>query len=339
MIRRRRRPREIPFSLDSFLDLVANVVGIIIRLILIAWVGARTYTHLIPLPQEERAPATVASGEPIHDPLEGELARRRRELEAAQERLLQQLRLLPPVQDQQEAAGRGLALLAQQRGELDRERSSLAQAVAEQKQASQGFVPSMAQLRDRGKQLHDEIAALEKLPPLKQVLKYRAPISRPVHEEELHFECKGGRVSYVDFPGFVAEVNKQVQQRKQDIMQQGRIEGVTSPSGSFQAHYLLELNRLDGNRLESLCVIEPLAAVRGESLEASLAPGSEFRHVVEGVDARLTVITFWVYPDSFALYRRLRDSLYERDVEVACWPLRDGAHITFGSRGTKSRGQ
>lgn len=40
MIRRRRPPREVPFSLDCFLDVITNVVGIIIRLILVAWVGA-----------------------------------------------------------------------------------------------------------------------------------------------------------------------------------------------------------------------------------------------------------------------------------------------------------
>jgi len=43
-MRRRRRPdKEIHFSFDSFLDVVANVVGIIIKLILVAWVGSRTY--------------------------------------------------------------------------------------------------------------------------------------------------------------------------------------------------------------------------------------------------------------------------------------------------------
>ncbi len=46
MIRRRRRVREIPFSFDSFLDIVANVVGVIIRLILVVWVGARSYSSL-----------------------------------------------------------------------------------------------------------------------------------------------------------------------------------------------------------------------------------------------------------------------------------------------------
>ena len=35
----RRPQREIAFSFDSFLDVVANVVGIILRLILVAWVG------------------------------------------------------------------------------------------------------------------------------------------------------------------------------------------------------------------------------------------------------------------------------------------------------------
>src|SRR4051812_49375132 len=43
MIRRRRPSRDIPFSFDSFLDVVANVVGIILRLIIVAWVGARSY--------------------------------------------------------------------------------------------------------------------------------------------------------------------------------------------------------------------------------------------------------------------------------------------------------
>src|SRR5215472_5516035 len=61
MYRRRRRPeKEIHFSFDSFLDLVANVVGIIIRLILVAWVGARTYTGVFHPPAGARASATSA---------------------------------------------------------------------------------------------------------------------------------------------------------------------------------------------------------------------------------------------------------------------------------------
>src|ERR1700738_3214158 len=93
--RRRRGAREIAFSFDSFLDVVANVVGIIIRLILVAWVGARSYSSLNRGPRQVgAAPAAGRPREgqpPPPDPLEAELARHQAELERAQARLLAQL--------------------------------------------------------------------------------------------------------------------------------------------------------------------------------------------------------------------------------------------------------
>src|SRR5215468_6605951 len=95
MIRRRRRAREIPFSFDSFLDVVANVVGIIIRLILVVWVGARSYTgiHELMAPPEPAAVAEADAGEPSDepDPLTGELAEERKRLAEAEAALREQL--------------------------------------------------------------------------------------------------------------------------------------------------------------------------------------------------------------------------------------------------------
>src|SRR5271154_3166887 len=98
MIRRRRSSREIPFSFDSFLDVVANVVGIVIRLILVAWVGARSYSAVVAIhrPQNDKAIKAPATEE-VHDPLQEELARHRQELAALQERMLEQLRQLDDV--------------------------------------------------------------------------------------------------------------------------------------------------------------------------------------------------------------------------------------------------
>src|SRR5438105_11737817 len=99
MIRRRFRQRDIAFSFDSFLDIVANVVGIIIRLILIVWVGARSYSSLQtavkPVP---RAAKSIPSIDEPDDPLKAELARHARDLVRAQERLLAELRRLQQVQ-------------------------------------------------------------------------------------------------------------------------------------------------------------------------------------------------------------------------------------------------
>src|SRR6516165_8263889 len=97
MIRRRRRRREIAFSFDSFLDVVANVVGIILRLILVAWVGARAYKGPPPEPPpavedvRESVEAVAPLPDPV-DPLAAEMERQRRELAAARAALLEQLR-------------------------------------------------------------------------------------------------------------------------------------------------------------------------------------------------------------------------------------------------------
>src|SRR5208337_4880710 len=94
MIRRRRPTREIPFSFDSFLDVVANVVGIILRLILVAWVGARSYKGP-PLPPAPPSPAPLTAlpdipslPAPPPDAISAEVDRERRELERTQAELL-----------------------------------------------------------------------------------------------------------------------------------------------------------------------------------------------------------------------------------------------------------
>src|SRR5215470_18011991 len=130
MIRRRRRAREIPFSFDSFLDVVANVVGIIIRLILVVWVGARTYTGLQTSPSA--SPAEVLSQE-SSDPLVDELEQRRRELALVQNRLSDQLRLLDETRGKE-------AIPAEEWTALDVRRSKLeaAQATLDGESAKHG---------------------------------------------------------------------------------------------------------------------------------------------------------------------------------------------------------
>ena len=82
-----------------------------------------------------------------------------------------------------------------------------------------------------------------------------------------------------------------------------------------------------------------MTAPRGETLQTALVDGSEFRQIVDGLDPERTAVTFWVYPDSFELFRRLRDILYQRDIIVAGRPLPDGIPIASSRRGSISRGQ
>src|SRR5919197_2081687 len=87
MIRRRRPAREVAFSFDSFLDVVTNVVGIILRLILVAWVGARSYKAAVPAPAPPPAAERPAPLPEPTDPLAAVIERRRADLAAERARL------------------------------------------------------------------------------------------------------------------------------------------------------------------------------------------------------------------------------------------------------------
>src|SRR5262249_13454036 len=133
-----------------------------------------------------------------------------------------------------------------------------------------------------------------------------------------------------------------------------QVQDVTRAVGSFRLHYAVARDR---ELLDSLggaapppssggyryglseWQVEPVAAMRGETLAAALAAGSEFRQIVDGIDPQETAVTFWVYPDSFEVFRRLRDALYARDIVVAGRPLPEGVPIASSRRGTLSRGQ
>src|SRR5438552_3239748 len=119
MYRRRRPTREIAFSFDSFLDMVANVVGVIIRLILVVWVGARSYTGLVTPPPEEPPAAETSADDgsdvvalPTEPPLEEQLRPHQQELARLQQQLLDQLRDLQQTRDQSTSTDQDLAVLA-----------------------------------------------------------------------------------------------------------------------------------------------------------------------------------------------------------------------------------
>jgi hypothetical protein len=353
MFRRRpRRPREIAFSLDSFLDLVANVVGIIIRLILVAWVGARSYQAVIATPLPATRPPAPAAKETA-DTARRALDQNRKELQDTQDRLLAQLRQLEQVHSENEQAGKQLALLGTRQAELEKEQGALDRAATNQTRSTLAVAASLEDLRKRRERLDQDIKALEKLPSAKRVLRYRTPVSRPVHTDEYHFECRDGRVAFVDVAAFLAEIRETFRERGKELRTQWQVQAVTAPVGPFRLRYVVERERglVDGvgsglpnpdsnfRYTVSAWTVEPLAVQRGEAGDAAMSPSSAFRQIVDTLDPDLAVVTFWVYPDSFPLYRRLRDYLYERGIEVAGRPLPIGYSIASSRHGSVSRGQ
>lgn len=352
MMRRRRRPREIPFSFDSFLDVVANVVGIIIRLILVVWVGARSYSSIQALAKPAKPTVAVSAGTTVpEDPLQQELARHRQELAAVEARLLEQLRQLDLTKETERKAEGDLTTLLVRRDELEKEQLGTEQAKAEREQSGPYAALSLDELRQRQAKVLEEIRAVEKLPAAKKVLRYRTPVSQPVHTEEFFFECRQGRVTFIDVASLLEEVRQSMEGKTDQLRRQWQVADTTPPVGAFRLRFTIEreraaLDNVFASPLESggfryglsEWVVEPVTADRGETIEQALAEGSKFRRLADTLDAQ-AVVTFWIYPDSFAIYRKLRDYLYDRDVSVAGRPLPEGVPIACTRKGSASRAQ
>jgi hypothetical protein len=356
MIRRRRTQREIPFSFDSFLDVVANVVGIILRLILVAWVGARSY-HSDPVsvspPVVQQTTADAGDSSLPHDPLADEIEQRRRELEAAQQRLLDQLHQWEQAKDQKTQAERELSAAAERVEGLKSQRAASEQAAMAKGKEVRTAVLSLPEVETRIQLVNADLDALKKLPPPpKHSLTYKTPVSQALQSEELFFECHGGRVTVIDIGAMLEEMRRDRAEKTKLLSTQWEVDGVTGPVGAFRMNYALERERGPAAGPAGSApvpeaefsyniswMIEPVIEERGEAEAAALTPKSDFLNVVDSVDPKVTAVTFWVYSDSFPVYRQLRDLLHKRGFVVAGRPLLEGMPIGSSRHGTASRGQ
>ena len=353
MARRRRPHREIAFSFDSFLDVVANVVGIILRLILVAWVGGRSYKA--DMPKTDLAPVPVlADPAPLPAPTDERqpmLVRHRREIGAQQKALLGKAAERESMRSVVGQLRLDLNALSAKCQAAEKQAASVTEDARRQAKAIHSVNLGEKELLDRAAKLQAEADKLRLLPSPRKEFRYRTPVSAASLTHELMFECKAGRVTLIDVQALEGIRRRDSKAQAEQLRSQWQISPTTAPVGAFRLRYTLERERstlsgpatgapVDGafRYARTRWEVESIAAERGEPGDKALVEGSDFRAVIDKMDKK-TVVVLWVYPDSFTLYRQLRDHMHDRDIVVAGRPLPEGVPIMSSSQGTVSRGQ
>ena len=225
------------------------------------------------------------------------------------------------------------------------------QVVKKDQAAAHSVSATLDEIRSRTAKVLAEAERMKKLPPMRKTLRYHTPVSAEVQTEEVMFECKQGRVTLIDTQALVNRARAQAEQRSGELKSSWEFKGQTPAVGAYRIRFTVSRERsaLDGPSGQPLgdgfryglsaWELMPVIMDRGEPSARALAEGSDFRRVVDALDPKQTVVTLWVYPDSFSLYRDLRDYLHKRDVVVAGRPLPDGIAIGSSRDGTASRGQ
>ena len=314
---------------DSFLDVITNIVGILIILVMV--VGGRV--GQMGLNAAPKAAARAAE-------LESELGRMEKELATAEGEIAELA-----------AQGQSITLATAAAADAQMRLATAAAAVkVEVEDRKRGVDASRARAAESAARKKDleveiekctlELEGLVHLPAqTKEVLAYPTPIGRTVTGDELHFRLDGGRIAYIPLTELFELAKAQTQRKGGSIASMSnRIETV-GPVQGFSLDYVIEA-KIDQARGQVLIrsrewVVRPMAGHTGESVEEALRADSKLFRVLASVTPDTTV-TLWTYPDSFAAFRALREELHRRGLPTAGRPLPDGAPIGGSADGSKS---
>ncbi|QDT08944.1 hypothetical protein [Planctomycetes bacterium K23_9] len=344
----RRRRSTLEMGHDSFLDIVANLVGILIILVVILGTQSQAVLQSVQDTQEEEqadAPeATFATEQQLTA-----LASHTMRAQAAQADSNRFEKKILLMDDELEARKRQrgmlLDLLAQaklayedikKKSDADKTRIAAQQAEV---QSLMSRISDISAKRNRLESEKQPVVAVEHLP---------TPMAKTVFGEELHFRLKGNRLSLVPVEKLLVEIRRDFA-RAAAGPRDGRIDAAVGPVRGYVARYIMDKQRKmvsngrgvsPGTQIQLVRMkVEPLSEPYGEPIESVLSGGQMLDVELAGRKPNATTITVWVYPDSFAAFRRLKEHLYAKGFATAARPLPMDRSITGGPQGSRSAAQ
>lgn len=332
---RRTTNAEPAFGTDSFLDVTANLVGVLI--VLIVLVGLRVRKSSPPvLPMDEATASRLAAMRGSLDDLDLERLR-------LEHQLLELRRGLTAKQAALAGLGSDQQKVERNRGVIERDVDS---ETAQLKSRELELAEAQSQLVS----LSQDFAKSKSVPVAARPLVHRSPISRTVESDELTFELLGDRVTFIDVPNLVERVRLRYRSMGDELRTRGRAMAEVEPVGAFRARFTMVRQRSQfndsmfssGNNFHDGvidCQFIPVEDPRGESVDEAIQAGSKFERLLARHSPRKYAITIWTYSDSFGAYRQLRDFLSDRGYAVSSWPLPIGELMRMSDFGARSLSQ
>ena len=319
---------------DSFLDIVASVVSVMIIMVMMTGLKIKN-----------TPPEAAVSGEVVR--AAGDLAQKesdeqvlRREIEALDKEKRE-------VQIQTTVRARERDILSLAVTGLDQELRGARQKEAAQKADNGEIAVKVAEARNRLEILNRQRASVEKSPTASvQIESYNTPLARTVVGREVHFQLKNGRIAYVPLMELVDRAVEDIKRKAHRLSENEELTDTVAPIDGFRMTYYIRLRQPTTAEVEEThsrrpiiddrFVLRPVADNLGETIDQALQPLSQFREALTSRRSKDATITLWTYPGSFDNFRHLKKELYQLGFPVAARPLPDGVPISGSSSGSKS---
>ena len=131
-----------------------------------------------------------------------------------------------------------------------------------------------------------------------------------------------------------------MERQREVILRLKKYSGSVGPVRGWNLNYLIETQQHLGLVRASVSQFEliPENDLDAERAEVALRPDSIFRNELRKAEPGST-ITFWVYPDSYPLFRKLQALAHREGFTVAARPLPEGTPIMGSPHGSRSAAQ
>lgn len=346
MSARSRQQRGFEFGSDSFLDIVANIVGILIILVVVVGVRIQHSPIVQARPVEPPAEPVAAEVKPEmieeKSPHEKALNRETGKLASLARGLSESAADLARLQMETALRHRERTTLAYQKAllesKLDQRRQSLNASQSAEFQASR----EVSAVKNQIDQIDRNLQSLKARP--KKVLKVAhqtTPLSRTVFGDEEFFQIQDDRVVYVPKETLLNLIREDMQRLVFKLKNQPTVSSSVGPVDGFRVDYHMTRRQARGGMVVEVTrwSLIPVVEGMGETLEEALAPGSRFRAILARLNPKRSAITLWVYPDSFETFRVLQSELQKLGFQTAGRPLPAGMPISGSPHGTRSAAQ
>lgn len=163
------------------------------------------------------------------------------------------------------------------------------------------------------------------------------PIIRAVNSKEFHFILDGGRILYVPLEELLNVYKREIPGMSVSLIQNGSCTTILGPYDGFKMH--TETRLRNGQVGVFWKLLPPPMEEAAETVDTALRTNSKYRHYLEKLDPAKDTLTFWIYPQGFASFARIKEDAYRLGFSIASRPLPEGTPIAGSPMGQKSVAQ
>ena len=344
-------------SQDSFLDVVANVVGVLIILVML--VGMQASRHVFHAQHRQAVDSTPSETVAVADSqaqqdleqMQAELQRAMLAARDSQRSILELATQVSRISHEAQAYDRQRVELAMHRSVMQEEIERRRQLLDSEHQQEFDVQQELLQSQIKLEALTQEQLALASAPEeVEEIECLPTPLAKEVDVPSIHLRLRKGLVSVVPVEALQEELRSHTHEIIRRLQLNSKVVETVGPIEGYRARavFIKRARRLLGgptvgqreeNVLETYTEFLPNADDIGQNVEQALLPGSALLEFLHSHRRDSPPVDVWLYTDSFNEFRTLKKSLWEMGFSVAIRPMQLSDTIGASPYGTKSAAQ